>query len=203
MVLIRHGQSEANARRILQGHMDSPLTEEGRFQARNIAQRMRNAGCSFDYIYSSDLSRATETTEIIVKVIKANRILYTPLIREFDLGIMVGKSVDKMNSQDRELLDKIWSNPSQRIPNGESLDLFIYRLRTFLHLIENTNPTPSSVLVVSHGGVIYNLLKYLIQGLPEMDEWFKNCEINEIVRPPKSKTWKLIVFNGKRISDNS
>jgi probable phosphoglycerate mutase len=200
MVLIRHGQSEANARRILQGHMDSPLTEEGRFQARNIAQRIRIAGCSFDYIYSSDLSRAAETTKIIVKVIKAERILYTPLLREFDLGILVGKFVDKMIPQDQELLDKIWSNPSQRIPNGESLDLFVARLRTFLHLIENTNPPPSSVLVVSHGGVIYNLLKNLIQELPEMDEWFKNCKINEIMRPTRSKTWKLIVLNGKRIS---
>lgn len=200
MVLIRHGQSEANARRILQGHMDSPLTEEGRFQARTIAQRMRITGCSFDNIYSSDLSRAAETTEIIVKVIKAERILYTPLLREFDLGILVGKSVDKMNPQDQELLDKIWSNPSQRIPNGESLDVFVARLRTFLDLIENTNPLPSSVLVVSHGGVINNLLKNLIQDLPEMDEWFKNCKINEIVRPARSKTWKLLILNGKRIS---
>ena len=75
MILVRHGQSEANAKRVLQGHMDSPLSNQGRLQARNLAQRMITLGCTtFDLMYSSDLSRAAETAQIISQTLKIDKI---------------------------------------------------------------------------------------------------------------------------------
>src|SRR3712207_9239829 len=63
LVLIRHGQSTANATGVWQGQLDFPLSEEGRRQARLTGRAL--AGESFDGIYSSPLSRAFETAEII------------------------------------------------------------------------------------------------------------------------------------------
>lgn len=63
LVLVRHGESEGNIRRIMQGHLDLPLTDAGREQARLVAARL--ASMSLAAIYSSPLSRAFETARVI------------------------------------------------------------------------------------------------------------------------------------------
>src|SRR5215207_4503027 len=65
LLLIRHGQSTANASGVWQGQMEFPLSEEGRRQARSVGKAL--AGERFDAIYSSPLGRALETAEIIVQ----------------------------------------------------------------------------------------------------------------------------------------
>ena len=64
LLLVRHGQSEWNALGKMQGHADSPLSAEGRKQARNAARRLG----VFDLIISSDLQRASETKTRIRKI---------------------------------------------------------------------------------------------------------------------------------------
>src|SRR5215210_2337484 len=63
MILLRHGQSTANATGVWQGQLEFPLSEEGRRQARLAGRAL--AGESLDGLYSSPLSRALETAEII------------------------------------------------------------------------------------------------------------------------------------------
>ena len=90
MIVVRHGQSEANAKRVLQGHLDSPLSNQGRLQARKLAQRMITTGnSSFDLMYSSDLSRAAETAKIISQILKFDNITYLPLLTVYKLGFYI------------------------------------------------------------------------------------------------------------------
>lgn len=63
LILVRHGESEGNIRRIMQGQLDMPLTEAGREQARLVAARI--ASMPVAAVYSSPLSRAFETAQAI------------------------------------------------------------------------------------------------------------------------------------------
>lgn len=64
--LIRHGVTDWNYEYRAQGQVDIPLNDEGRRQAELLSKRMENE--EWDYIYSSDLSRALETAEIIGRI---------------------------------------------------------------------------------------------------------------------------------------
>ncbi len=62
--LVRHGETEWNAQRRIQGQSDSPLTQMGEAQARQVAQRARLLGIT--HIITSDLGRTRRTAELIV-----------------------------------------------------------------------------------------------------------------------------------------
>ncbi|UCG01411.1 MAG: histidine phosphatase family protein [Candidatus Heimdallarchaeota archaeon] len=199
IVLVRHGQSEANSMGVLQGHMDSPLTSQGRLQAIELAQRMILMGyISFDRIYSSDLVRAAETATIIGKKLKINDINYTPLLREMDLGIYVGRKWDQLQPKERLFFESISNDHSKQIPNGESINSLVKRLQQFLNEVGNLEPPPSLVLVITHGGPLNHLLRTILDLLPETDEWFENCKMTEIEWLQR-QTWRLLSFNEKKI----
>jgi broad specificity phosphatase PhoE len=91
--LIRHGETEFNVRGITQGHVDSPLTENGITQAKEAAKLLKDI--HFDAIFSSDLLRAQKTAEII----RAERdlaIQTTHLLRERNFGAGDGKTGDAL-----------------------------------------------------------------------------------------------------------
>ena len=57
--IIRHGKTELNRAKALQGRSDHPLNEEGILQAKEAAEKLRDV--SFDYVFSSPLIRALQT----------------------------------------------------------------------------------------------------------------------------------------------
>lgn len=63
LYIVRHGQTDWNVRKIIQGHSDIPLNTEGQEQARVLAESLKNV--HFDKIISSDLVRAKRTAEIV------------------------------------------------------------------------------------------------------------------------------------------
>lgn len=93
--LVRHGQNHDNARGLLNGHRDEPLTEVGIMQAHDLADRMSAAGLSFDCVLSSPLGRAFETAKIITSTLGLTRVSdpeIMPELIERDFGMMTGKS---------------------------------------------------------------------------------------------------------------
>jgi len=93
----RHGQNEDNANGILNGHRDLPLTDIGRQQARDLGEGILATGLKFDAIYSSPLSRALETAQIVSEIlgIKKDPVIIDELI-ERDFGVMTGQPIDKI-----------------------------------------------------------------------------------------------------------
>lgn len=67
--VVRHGQDEDNANGILNGHRDMPLTELGKEQAKQLAQKIKDTNIVFDKAYSSPLQRAYITGKTITDVL--------------------------------------------------------------------------------------------------------------------------------------
>src|SRR5688572_3242268 len=96
LFIARHGQNEDNVHGILNGRRDLPLTELGREQARQLATGIKEAGLEFDVIFSSPLSRAYETAQIIADELGVQKPVVLELLIERDFGEMTGKATAKI-----------------------------------------------------------------------------------------------------------
>ena len=97
--IVRHGQDEDNQNGILNGHRDMPLTELGKTQAQQLAQKIKNIGILFDKAYSSPLQRAYITWKIITDALSIDAPEQLDIFIERDFGSMTGKAI-----QDIEIL---------------------------------------------------------------------------------------------------
>src|SRR5665647_2476119 len=86
--LIRHGQTQWNVEGRLQGHTDIPLNEEGEKRALKLKEKLE--GIKFSAFFSSDLSRANKTAEIVTGLQKME-IVKTPDLRERSMGKWEGR----------------------------------------------------------------------------------------------------------------
>ena len=172
--LVRHGESQWNVLKKIQGQQDVPLTNKGVFQANQIANRLKDE--KIDEIYSSDLTRAFNTAQIIGKLLKLD---VTPMeeFREINFGIWEGMSHEKMLLKDyNELL--MWKKEPEKlkVEGAESLKELQLRAMDGVNKItkekENRN-----ILIVSHSATI----KTIILGLLNMNlAHFKNLSINNV-----------------------
>ena len=87
--LVRHGQTNDNIKNIMQGWKDTPLNDQGRLQANALVSFFREE--SIDIVYSSDLSRALETAQIIADAIH-KEVYIDKQLREMYLGSWEGHS---------------------------------------------------------------------------------------------------------------
>jgi probable phosphoglycerate mutase len=87
VTLVRHGQTESSKRMIYSGRRDIPLTDQGREQACRVARQL--AGTGVDAVYTSPLSRARDTAELIAAAAAAPLIVEPRLI-EVDYGAFEG-----------------------------------------------------------------------------------------------------------------
>jgi broad specificity phosphatase PhoE len=197
--LIRHGQSEANKEHIIQGHMESPLSDLGRDQAKTVGKKLLDSKTTFDAIYSSDLIRAKETAKIITKKLGIKKITFDKRLREFNLGDYEGKNSQKLTEDERAFLNSCWKDYSIRIPNGETVNEFISRVKSIFDEIVASAKEDSTILIVGHGGTLYHILNSLLKVYPQEEEWFENCAINEIIQSQKDKKWMLVKYNGEDI----
>lgn len=110
---IRHGETEWNKKKITQGHQDSPLTLKGKNNAEKLGRILRNK--NIEIIYSSDLGRCIETSNIINKWLKV-KIVKAKELRERNFGDFNGQP-DKKVKKILNLKDL-----DEKAPNGESFN---------------------------------------------------------------------------------
>lgn len=89
--LARHGQDMDNAKGILNGRRDEPLSEKGIEQANEVAGKIKETGIHFNHVYASPLQRAYKTAEIITDTLGIAKPEVLPDLIERDFGIMTGK----------------------------------------------------------------------------------------------------------------
>lgn len=155
VLLARHGQTDDNLEPLrFQGFRDTPLNDTGRRQAAELAERVAEDGIAS--LWSSDLSRARETAEIVgARIGLAPRL--DARLREANRGRWEGHLFRDVASAEPELYGE-WmaAGPSFRFPGGESLLEQQERVAQALHDIHATGELPA--LVVCHGGSIRVML---------------------------------------------
>lgn len=149
--LVRHGETAWNAGGKFQGHSDIPLTERGREQARTLAARL--SSLKIDAFYSSDLSRARETAEILAEPHQGT-VYYLPELREINFGQWEGLTFKEIAEAYGELSTQWWTTPlTTQIPAGERLQQVVDRCTRAITDILNRH-AGETVVVAAHGGVI-------------------------------------------------
>ena len=155
LLVLRHGQSEWNAVGRWQGQADPPLSEEGRLQAAGAALQLG----TFDAIWASDLQRASFTAAIIAEIIGIGPVLLDQRLRETHVGPWEGLTHDEVATGWPGFLD------THRRPEGfEPYDDAAERMIAAFVDIAAASPG-GEVLVISHGGVIRAVRRFL--GAPD------------------------------------
>lgn len=170
--IVRHGESESNVYAQENpdkpashfGELGAPLTEKGRQQALDVAQKIRNI--PFAAVFSSDLSRARETAEIIAQEQELH-VNTNNTIRERYFG-------DDMSSVQKREIEKALEDLNEEekfafkyYPHGESGYDVINRFKKFLHEIIPVY-RGKTIVVVSHGYVMRSFLIHV--GFAKFDE---------------------------------
>lgn len=156
VVLARHGETDDNREPIrVQGFTDTPLNDTGRAQAAGLAETLA-AGPPFSALWTSDLSRARETAEIVGARIGLEPAL-EPRLREANRGRWEGRRFIDIEREEPELY-AAWrrAGPEFRFPGGESLLDQQERVTAALSDIHSSGELPA--LAICHGGSIRVML---------------------------------------------
>ncbi|MFH1671128.1 MAG: class I tRNA ligase family protein [Patescibacteria group bacterium] len=147
ITLVRHGETDWNSKRIIQGHTDTDLNKSGEQQVKESASKLK--GKKFDVIISSDLKRASKSAEILSKELNIPHEGKWTELRERKHGEWEGKKRTEVLSDDMPSMGIAYINPK----GGESREQFFLRLEKAGEKILNEFKG-KKILVVSHGGAI-------------------------------------------------
>jgi broad specificity phosphatase PhoE len=143
LLIVRHGETDWNAERRWQGHADVPLNERGREQARVLADELTSH--RIDAIYTSDLSRARETADIVSARLGVP-VVVDPALREIDVGPLEGLTAEEAKAFEG------W--------HGEPIESHSERIMRALCRIAEAHPR-GRVLAVTHGGSMRRVHEHL------------------------------------------
>jgi len=154
LIIVRHGETEANVKRLIQGGWsNAPLNKKGIEQAKNLAKSLKKE--KIDYIYSSDLKRASQTAQEIFNYHPKASLTKTKALRELYAGVDEGKCKGK--SFTRYCLFS-----SYKPEGGESLLEAQERVRNYFNKIYKKHEN-DNILIVTHGVIISALFLYLFK----------------------------------------
>ena len=195
-VFLRHGESIGNAESRWQGQSDYALTEKGRKQARALANRWKSEAVKFDLIISSPLVRAKETAEIIASTLGV-KVKFDPILLERNIGEMEGLTVEEV----RKKPQPPYVTPYDSI-GGEGEGDWALFLRAGQALHELIRRSPGSYLIVSHGGLLNQLMNAIIGIAPHVDPSgvrfrFENTAFARVIYFPHQHRWAIDTVNDR------
>lgn len=171
--LVRHGETEWNKKGILQGWLDSPLTDIGVQQAELLGRTLHTM--NIDVVYSSDLGRAIQTASILAPT---KPIVKDARLREIYLGEWQGQKISRLDS----LPDYFTYSNEPHLFQGTTQEQFEqigHRMMECLQYIHQQ--TMGNVLVISHGVAIL-------------------CCLMHIMKMPIEKLWEIANLQGTSVT---
>ncbi len=174
ILLTRHGQTDWNVQRRIQGKTDIELNNIGIMQAEETRKKLLNY--NIDYIISSPLKRAKKTAEIIGKD-RNIPIIFDERIEERAFGEFEGKTSKEMD------FSLLWNRKvNKKFEKAESVEEVFNRVNNFLENLKKEYPD-KTVLLVTHGGISVPIRAYF-EGIPEDMEvldgfGLDNCEVKQ------------------------
>lgn len=175
--LVRHGQTDWNLARRIQGATDIPLNDTGRSDALVAAQAL--ADSTHHAVYASPLVRARETASIIATHLGLPAPAITRGMREREFGVAEGIEVDEYITR--------YGGWHSEVPGAETLEQVRDRALDSLDRIaraarRRSTPNAESIVVVTHGGVIRALLLHASGGtLPREGEALRNGSVHRFL----------------------
>jgi 2,3-bisphosphoglycerate-dependent phosphoglycerate mutase len=161
VIVVRHGESEGNVEKRLQGRIDSPLSDRGRAQARRLGAWLRRNAFRWDAAYASPLQRARETAEIVADVSGYPQATLDPDLRELDAGDLEGLNLEDMLARYPDFMNREITDLGDFAEfGGESYEDAQHRVRRLVsRLVEHHKEGEQRVLLVAHGGFNFQLVK--------------------------------------------
>jgi 2,3-bisphosphoglycerate-dependent phosphoglycerate mutase len=163
LVLVRHGESEYNAKDLWCGWVDAPLTEKGRLEARRAGEEIKDI--KIDVVFVSDLIRSKQTWEEMAKVLGLESLetIQAPEIKERNYGVLTGlnkwEAKEKYGEEQWLKWRRGWDEPIQ---NGETLkDVYNRCVPYFQNKVLPLLESGKNVLLSDHGNSLRALVKYL------------------------------------------
>jgi glucosyl-3-phosphoglycerate phosphatase len=194
LVLVRHGVTDWNREGRWQGRLDPPLSDVGHREASLVAERIvADDDLRPARILSSTLARATETAGIIGRAVGVE-VEPEPRLVEIGAGEWEGRTHAELEAIDGERY-RLWrTTPGYGPPGGEPLADASDRVRTLLADVHVNETWP--VLLVSHGGILRYLARWLLDLTPERAEALDidNASVSAALRADDG-TWRLERWN--------
>ena len=161
LLLVRHGESTANATGVWQGQMEFPLSESGRWQAHCVGRTL--AGERFEGLYSSPLGRAMETARIIAREAAfPGAVVPVDGLMERRGGLLEGTTHAERDASNPGLAKELLGLPEEerwRLVGAETDEEVLRRFEQAISDIRSRHPSGACIVVVSHGGAMRAFLR--------------------------------------------
>ncbi len=194
LIITRHGETEENRAGIIQGHLPGRLSKTGIEQARKVALRLKNE--KIDFIYSSDLARASDTAKEIAKFHPGVPVEFVKDLRERFLGDWQGESKEELG------FAKNMSVTALSPKNGETFEEVFNRASSFLHKVLAKH-RDDTVLFVGHNGINKAMIAVITGKAPEEMKSIENQHNTSInmFEIDEDKNHKVLCFNCRKHLD--
>ncbi len=188
VILVRHGETEWNVNGRIQGNLDIPLNDHGRWQAQQVARAL--AERPLDAVYASDLLRARETAGAIAGAHDLP-LAFEPGLRERVFGQFEGHTFQEIDATWPDAASRWRHRDPEFAPpgGGESLRTFFARVVETAERLAHEHPE-QTIALVTHGGVLDALYRAATrQALQAPRTWLLgNASINRLLWTPAGFT---------------
>jgi broad specificity phosphatase PhoE len=154
---LRHGESEGNSARLIQGRGDYPLSEAGREQARRAAGWF--ADKRIGRLLSSPLTRSHETARILADRLGLAEIEVREELNELDTGLFTGLSVAEAQDRHPEAWRSFQRESWEGVPGAERIESLAARAEALWRLLAASVAGDRATLCVTHSGIMQWVLK--------------------------------------------
>lgn len=178
LYFVRHGQTQFNEEKRLQGHADSPLTENGIMQAKAVGRGLEHI--QFEAAYASDSPRVISTAKHVLNS-REIPVITDSRLKEMCFGVFERLVIPEIKGSDGELLKRIFSLEDLHLaaPQGETfMEVFARTKAAIDDVVARHYENGGNILIFSHGVTIGN---YLMQAY-KLDQYPKleNCSVSVV-----------------------
>ncbi|QGQ45450.1 histidine phosphatase family protein [Metabacillus sediminilitoris] len=177
LYFVRHGETQYNVERRMQGFCDSPLTEKGILQAKSVGKGLSNI--PFIAAYSSDSQRVQDTAKYAIGD-RDIPLVIDKRLKEMNFGVLEALLEDEIPKLHGDALEKLFSlDINASAPEGESYaQLFTRTEEAVKEIVEKHASEGGNILIFSHGVTIGN---YIIQVTKSKEfQVHENCSVSVI-----------------------
>lgn len=195
LYIIRHGQTNWNIAKKIQGRQDIPLNERGRYQAGCLKKAMENRPVTA--VFSSPQIRAMETAKAVA-LSSGSAVIPVKDLMEINYGSWEGKTEEELLQEDRALYEAWWSHPAETAPpGGESISQVNERCQKAWKEIKPQ--LTGDAAIVAHGGLLAHFMEQLLGSESVAASTVAhNASITTIEYEPETESFTLVEFDDYR-----